>query len=98
MSAEQLSAQSEQEVLNYTQPIPEVPSVAGWKEVPISETDKSREELVPLGMFSGNRRILTSSVYDNEHENSPYSDDLEGSMTTQFVRRGVAEKLQAAAL
>jgi D-alanyl-D-alanine dipeptidase len=78
-------------------PIPESPSVAGWKEVPIVETEKSRELLVPVGIFSDRRKIFTSSVYSNEHFNSPYRGGLEGSNTAVFVREGVADRLEKAA-
>lgn len=80
-----------------TLPMGEIPSVAGWKEVPIHETEKSHEPLVPLGIFSDHRKVFTSSVYADEHENSPYTDGLEGSLMALFVRKGVAEKLDKAA-
>jgi len=78
-------------------PIPELPALAGWKEIPIVETDKSREPLVPLGMFSDHATILTSSTYADEHNNSPYRSGLEGSEIALFAREGVAEKLDTAA-
>ncbi len=96
MTEQQFPLQPESSTEVFTQPIPEVPSVAGWKELPIHQTEKSAEELVPLGMFTEHRQILTSSVYDDEHENSPYEGGLEGGLTTLFVRSGVAERLHAA--
>lgn len=76
-------------------PIPEFPSVVGWKEIPIVETDKSREPLVPLGIFSDHRGIFTSSAYAGQHWNSPYIGGLEGSTMALFVREGVASRLEA---
>jgi D-alanyl-D-alanine dipeptidase len=78
-------------------PISELPPLAGWKEIPIVETDRSHEPLVPLGMFSDHANILTSSTYADEHNNSPYPDGLEGSSVALFAREGVAEKLDTAA-
>ncbi|MDB5159830.1 MAG: hypothetical protein JWO99_93 [Candidatus Saccharibacteria bacterium] len=80
-----------------TASIPEIPPLAGWKEIPMVETERTLEPLVPLGMFSEHRNILTSSVYANEHHNSPYGGGLEGSNIAVFVREGVAEKLEKAA-
>ncbi len=78
-------------------PIPEARPLAGWKEIPIVETERSKEPLVPVGMFTNHRKILSSSVYANEHHNSPYMGGLEGSNTAVFVREGVAAKLEKAA-
>lgn len=76
------------------QPIPlEVGGVADWKEIPIRENG---EPLVPLGAFSNNRDILTSSVYFGEQSNSPYiheDERLESALATIFVREGVAKRL-----
>ena len=78
-------------------PIPEATPLAGWKEIPLIETDRSHEPLVPVGIFSDYRSILSSSVYADEHHNSPYMGGLEGSNTAVFLRKGVAEKLEKAA-
>lgn len=78
-------------------PIPEVAPLAGWKEVPLVETDLSHEPLVPVGIFSDYRHIFSSSVYADEHHNSPYTDGLEGSNVAVFMREGVAKKLEKAA-
>lgn len=79
------------------QPIPvELESVAGWKEVKLRE---GNEPMVPLGPFSYNHDIFTSSVYYGEHSNSPYMSEenrLEGSLVTMFVRDEVATKLRHA--
>lgn len=79
------------------EPIPfEIPSVVGWKEVPIRE---SHDQLVPLGLFSDYHDIFTSSMYYGEHGNSPYQRDedrLDGSLITMFVRSEVAEQLHRA--
>ena len=80
-----------------TAPIPEVPSLAGWKEIPFENTEKSNEPLVAVGIFSDHPKVLTSSVYANEHHNSPYHGGLEGSNVAVFMREGVAEKLDKAA-
>lgn len=77
--------------------IPEAAPLAGWKEVPIIETERSHEPLVPVGVFSEYRKIVSSSVYADEHHNSPYSGGLEGSNIAVFVREGVASKLEVAA-
>ncbi len=77
--------------------IPEMPPLAGWKEVPIINTECSREPLVPVGIFSEYRGVVSSSVYADEHHNSPYHGGLEGSNVAIFVREGVAKKLAAAA-
>jgi len=72
----------------------EVPSVAGWKEVPLTENG---EHLVPLGMWSDNNDIFTDSIYFGERTDSPYPDDsLKGNLITMFVREGVAEQLKKA--
>ncbi len=77
-----------------SQPIPlEMPSVAGWKEVPLKE---NTEPLVPIGSFVGNNfdRIFTSSIYYGERQDSPYGrESLEGSLVTTFARKEVAEQL-----
>ncbi len=78
-------------------PIPEASPLAGWKEIPIVETELSNEPLVPLGVFSGHRKIFTSSVYANEHHNSPYDNGLDGSEVAVFVRESIANKLDTAA-
>lgn len=77
-------------------PIPELPPIDGWQAVRIEETEKSHEPLVPVGMFTRYRCVFSSSVYTNEHGNSPYKDGLEGSLLTTFVRKAVAEKLKTA--
>jgi D-alanyl-D-alanine dipeptidase len=77
--------------------IPEIAPLSGWKEVPILESERSYEPLVPLGTFSEHRNILTSSVYADEHHNSPYNGGLDGSNIAVFVREGVADKLEVAA-
>ena len=81
---------------NEMPPIPEVTAVAGWKEVPIIETELSHEPLVPVGIFSDYRNVVSSSVYADEHHNSPYSGGLEGSNVAVFMREGVAKKLERA--
>jgi zinc D-Ala-D-Ala dipeptidase len=78
-------------------PIPETPPLAGWKEIPFTVTDKSHEPLVGVGIFSDHPKVLTSSVYANEHHNSPYLGGLKGSNVAIFMRKGVAEKLDKAA-
>jgi D-alanyl-D-alanine dipeptidase len=77
--------------------IPEVRPLAGWKEVPLVETDLSHESLVPVGIFSDYRHIVSSSVYADEHHNSPYTGGLEGSNIAVFMREGVAKRLVIAA-
>lgn len=72
---------------------PALSTVAGWKEVPVYE---GGEPLVPLGMFSEYWQVETSSIYAGEHSNSPYTEQsqkLAGALITQFVRKGVAERL-----
>jgi D-alanyl-D-alanine dipeptidase len=75
-------------------PIPlELPSVAGWKDVPIQENG---EPLVALGPFSGNQfdRLFTSSIYFGEREDSPYRrDQLHGALITMFARQESAEQM-----
>lgn len=78
-------------------PIPEATPLAGWKEIPITETELSHEPLVPVGIFSDHRNIMSSSVYADEHHNSPYDSGLEGSNIAIFVRESVAHKLETAA-
>jgi zinc D-Ala-D-Ala dipeptidase len=77
------------------EPIPQkVRSVDGWKEVPIQE---NQEPLVPLGPFSENDAIFTSSIYAGEKSDSPYfKKPLQGSLITVFVRQSVAERLKVA--
>ncbi len=82
-------------------PIPsELPSVAGWKEIPIRENG---ELLISLGPFSDYHEIFTNSIYFGERTDSPYSTDplkaeepLCGSLLTMFVREGVAKQLSEA--
>lgn len=82
---------------NELPPIPEASSLAGWKEIPIVETELSRDPLVPVGIFSEHRKIISSSAYADEHHNSPYKGGLEGSNIAIFMREGVANKLEKAA-
>ena len=88
-------------------PIPlNIPSVAGWKEVPIVTDEQPGGDfhLVPLGAFSNHPRIFTDSIYSGERDSSPYRQDqdlanpqrLAGSLTTMFVRPSVAEALEKA--
>ncbi|MBI3984508.1 MAG: D-alanyl-D-alanine carboxypeptidase family protein [Candidatus Levybacteria bacterium] len=87
-------------------PIPlNIPSVAGWKEIPIAPEQLGEDAyLVPLGAFSNHPRIFTDSIYSGERDNSPYRQDqnlvdpqrLPGSLTTMFVRPSVAEALEKA--
>lgn len=76
-------------------PIPELPTIAGWKEIRLHPTN---EKLVPLGIFSDNDDIFTSAVYAAEYADSPYvnSDALDSSLVTMFVRESVASKLRHA--
>lgn len=76
-------------------PIPlDLPSVAGWKEIPIRECD---EPLVSLGPFSEYNDIFTDAIYSGERKNSPYfTQILKGSLLTVFVRRSVADQLRKA--
>lgn len=83
--------------INLTEPIPESPPVAGWKDIPFEETEKSHEPLVAVGMFSDHPKILSSSVYADEHDSSPYQGGIKGSNVAVFMRKGVAEKLDTAA-
>lgn len=78
-----------------SEPIPtDLPSVSGWKELPIVE---SGEKLVPLGLFSNNDSVFSDSIYFGEREDSPYKNSpLQGSLATTFVRLSVAEKLKEA--
>jgi D-alanyl-D-alanine dipeptidase len=72
-------------------PIPvELPSVDGWKEVPVKE---SGEPMAALGPFS-DFPLMTDSLYAGERENSPYGPGgLEGSLLGLYLRHDVAEKL-----
>lgn len=79
--------------IDLTAPIPELAPIEGWKEVPIHKAEHSDEPLVPVGIFSKYNRVLTSSVYADEHHNSPYDGGLDGSNIALFMREGVAEKL-----
>jgi zinc D-Ala-D-Ala dipeptidase len=77
-------------------PIPtKLPSVDGWKEVPIKENN---EPLVALGPFSEYGHIFTNSLYFGEFIDSPYHKAglLNGTLITQFVREGVAKRLSKA--
>lgn len=87
------------------QPIPlELPSVAGWKEVPLLMPKDGGEKLVPLGAFSreggqDNSDIATSPVYDGRENNSPYGTPesrLEGALSVMFLREGVAKRIRHA--
>ncbi|HUD07223.1 MAG TPA: hypothetical protein VMR34_05030 [Candidatus Saccharimonadales bacterium] len=70
-------------------PIEELPSVAGWKELPIESID---EPLVPLGINS-NYAVYTDSVYAGERSSSPYDGGLDGSLATIFVRSTIADSV-----
>src|SRR3989338_8281063 len=64
-------------------PIPlELPSVTGWKEIHIRE---SGEPLIPLGLFSEYHTIFTDAIYFGERTDSPYENNLAGSLLTMFV-------------
>lgn len=91
-------------------PIPlDLPSVAGWKEVPIKPARKgimhrkSDELLVPIGPFSDYNQLFTNSIYAGERNDSPYPGDplkneqpLKGSLITMFLRKTVAHQLMTA--
>lgn len=80
---------------SFEQPIGELGSVAGWKQLPIAECG---EPLVPLGAFSNFPQIATDSIYVGERSSSPYPcANLQNSMFTIFVREGVAKRLAKAA-
>lgn len=70
-------------------PVEEMPSVAGWKEIPIEPID---EPLVPLGINS-KYPIYTDSIYSGERSSSPYGEGLGGSLFTLFIRSRVAEAM-----
>lgn len=74
-------------------PIPlDIPSVAGWKEIPIRP---SKEPLVPIGLFSDYWEIFTRSIYFGEGVESPYkSSRLTGSLIATYVRENIAKRLQ----
>ncbi|MFI5270912.1 MAG: hypothetical protein ACHQT9_02605 [Candidatus Saccharimonadales bacterium] len=68
-------------------PIPEIPSVEGWKDVPISETDESLVSLDEIGIFS-------ASFYAGVHDFSPYGhDSLPGALQKVYVREGLGHAL-----
>lgn len=74
--------------------IPELPSVAGWKEKPIVENNES---MVPLGPLSSYYDLHTEPIYIGGRKGSPYSyRELEGSLMTMFVRKEVAQQLKKA--
>lgn len=76
------------------QPIGELGSVDGWKQLPIEECS---EPLVPLGAFSNYPQIATDSIYVGERHSSPYPcAELQNAMFTIFVREGVAKQLAKA--
>lgn len=73
-----------------------LPDVSGWKGLPIIEC---AEPMEPLGIFSDNSDIATSSIYLAEHTNSPYGSVgsvLPGALITPFVRESVTERLREA--
>lgn len=77
------------------EPIGELGSVDGWKQLPIRECG---EPLVPLGSFSEYPQIATDSIYVGERRSSPYPcGKLQNSLFTVFVREGVAKRLARAA-
>ena len=76
------------------QPIPEIPSVEGWKDIAIEECS---EKLEPFGPFSKNNDIFTSSVYYGEHDLSPYNETkLNGALIVMFARQEVVERVRHA--
>lgn len=95
-------AKTKEPEYKFASPIPlELPSVAGWKEIPVKE---GRELLVPLGPFSDHPELFTDSIYFGERtSSSPYAVDplkdekpLTGSLLTMFVRESVAKQLKEA--
>lgn len=75
-------------------PIPvELPSLDGWKQVPIIENNES---LVALGPFSDYNDIFTNSIYFGERSSPYLTGDLKGSLITMFAREGVARRLRRA--
>ena len=77
------------------EPIPlNLPSVSGWKEIPIKE---GGELLIPLGPFSPQNKIFTRSIYGGEGTESPYrKSPLIGGLISVFVREDVARDLSVA--
>ncbi len=72
-------------------PIPELPGVDGWKDIPIRECG---EMMVPVGLFTKYDKLLTDTIYFGWTNASPYElDELNGAMLCVFIREGVAEKL-----
>ncbi len=72
------------------EPIPELPSVDGWKDIRIRENG---EPLVTLGSLG----IASASFYAGIHNFSPYyKDSLKGSLQKVYVREGLGEALQQA--
>jgi D-alanyl-D-alanine dipeptidase len=81
--------------IDLEKPIPtDLPSVEGWKMIPVEENS---EPLVPLGFCSGNeyRSLFTASAYgaDLKIHDCYGSDGVEGGLTTVFVRQEIAAKL-----
>ena len=75
-------------------PIPDVPPLNGWENVPIYER---RELLTPLGEHTDYYDLFTSSFYSGERRFSPfYPDGLKDSLSTIFVRESVAKALRKA--
>ncbi|MDD3030612.1 MAG: M15 family metallopeptidase [Alphaproteobacteria bacterium] len=79
----------------YDTPIPQMPSMDGWKECSVDTNAHAyRERLMAVGSFSYYPEIVSDAIYAGERRSSPYGfGELEGSLLTSFVRRGVAERL-----
>lgn len=70
-----------------TTPIPEVPSVTGWQEVPIQENGENLVSFADLG-------IPFASFYSGLHDFSPYHpNELQGAYNGVYVREGFGEQL-----
>ncbi|HSW79828.1 MAG TPA: hypothetical protein VLG47_03560 [Candidatus Saccharimonadales bacterium] len=77
-------------------PIPPVPSVAGWKEVPFQPSTLD-DDLVPMGFAAPEFwSVGTDSIYGGEREASPYRFGEMGATTAVFVRRSIARRLLVA--
>lgn len=79
-------------------PIPDLGSISGWKQHPIDTYSPNfNEPLVPLGPFSDYPEIFHDSTYFGQHkDSSPYElMSLKGGLLTPFLRKSVADKVQA---
>lgn len=85
-------------ILTQYSTLPQLPTVQGWKEVPIRTPLLSwfkEDPLVPIGLFTDySRDFFVDPIYAGLMNSSPYKyNELEGCLVGAYLRRSIVEKL-----